>query len=71
MADFYQLLYMRDGKGVLTIFTETHEDAEQLGKRMVEAERKQGIDATIGILHVPNVPEEWKKTFVGKSFNLE
>jgi len=56
---------------VLTIFTETHEDAEQLGKRMVEAERKQGIDATIGILHVPNVPEEWKKTFVGKSFNLE
>ena len=71
MGDLYQLLLMVDGKGVLTFFTATYEEAKERGLRMVETERKKGVDMTMGIVESFNVPDSIRQSFVGKSFNLE
>jgi hypothetical protein len=70
MADLYQLLLMVDGQGIWTFFAETHEEAEQRGKRMVEAERKKGINMTMHIVHSKDVVDELRNAFVGKAFNI-
>jgi hypothetical protein len=70
MSDLYQLLLMVDGQGIWTLFAETHEEAEQVGRRLVETERKKGVDMTMGVTHLTNVDEATRKVFVGKRYNL-
>lgn len=69
-GDLYQLLLMVEGKGILTIFLATHDDAEQRGRRMVEAERKKGVDMTMHITRLSDIDEVTRQAFIGKSFNL-
>lgn len=70
VGDLYQLLLMVDGQGVWTFFAETREEAEQRGKRMVETERKKGINMTMHIVHTKDVVDELRNAFVGKGFNM-
>ena len=70
MADLYQLLLMVDGKGVWTFFAGTYEEAEERGRRMVETERKKGVDMTMLIMPSLDVAEDIRQTFAGKGFNL-
>lgn len=69
--DLYQLLLMVDGQGVWTFFAKTLEEAEQLGRRLVESERKKGIDSTMQILESKDVGDAIRQAFVGKGFNLQ
>jgi hypothetical protein len=54
--DLYILGIVEDGKEVLLVYKATHEEAEQHGRQMVEAEQKQGINAEMKIIK-RRVPE--------------
>jgi hypothetical protein len=68
--DLYQLLFMVDGQGLWTFFAESQQEAEQRGKRMVEAERKKGINASMLIVPQKDVVESIHNAVAGKGFNL-
>lgn len=54
--ELYILGIVEDGKEVLLVYKATHEEAEQHGRQLVEAERKQGMNAEMKIIR-RRVPE--------------
>jgi hypothetical protein len=68
MKPIYELLFQNLDTNIrLAFFTDDLKDAEARGKRMLDAEKKQGHNAGYNIVQLP---ESTPRELIGKTFNL-
>ncbi|MGA8618348.1 MAG: hypothetical protein WB660_07500 [Candidatus Sulfotelmatobacter sp.] len=72
MDDLYNLMVTVKGQEWIKTFpTETREEAEQRGKRMVETERKKGVVVMTAIVSTDDVADAMHQAHRGEGYDLE